>query len=111
MSQNTEFNQQKAMPRWATLGRGNRLFPSQNQPSVGIIRAAYDAFARRDIPAVLAAFDPQIHWQVPDIYPAGVSSSYPRMSSSGTGRRRQSSFNSVVSRKETTRQAYFSPAT
>jgi len=42
-----------------------------NQENVNAIRAAYEAFAQRDIPAVLNVLDPQIHWHVPDIYPAG----------------------------------------
>jgi ketosteroid isomerase-like protein len=45
--------------------------PSQGQANVAAIRGAYEAFARRDIPSVLGAFDPQIRWQVPDLYPAG----------------------------------------
>ena len=31
-----------------------------------IIKSAYDAFAQQDIPAVLAAFDPDIAWYTPD---------------------------------------------
>ena len=31
------------------------------------IRRAYDAFLRRDIPRVLAEFDPAIHWVEPDL--------------------------------------------
>jgi uncharacterized protein len=30
--------------------------------SENIVRAIYDAFGRGDVPAVLGAFDPQIHW-------------------------------------------------
>lgn len=35
------------------------------------LRAGYDAFARQDIPAVLAVFDEQIEWVVPDSLPFG----------------------------------------
>jgi uncharacterized protein len=31
-----------------------------------ILRSGYDAFARQDIPAVLALFDPDIVWTAPD---------------------------------------------
>jgi hypothetical protein len=41
--------------------------------NVQTIRAVYDAFARGDIPTVLAAFDPQIEWREADnfLYAAG----------------------------------------
>lgn len=39
--------------------------------NVQILRNGYDAFARRDIPAVLAAFSEDIAWHVPDSVPFG----------------------------------------
>ena len=36
-----------------------------SQQDVATMRAAYDAFNRADIPAVLAAFDPAIEWHEP----------------------------------------------
>ena len=33
-----------------------------SQQDVQTVRSAYDAFNRKDIPAVLAAYDPQIEW-------------------------------------------------
>jgi ketosteroid isomerase-like protein len=36
-----------------------------------IIHAAYEAFGRQDIPAVLAAFDASITWYSPDSVPTG----------------------------------------
>ena len=36
-----------------------------SQQDVEIMRRAYDAFNRQDIPAVLAAFDPDIEWVEP----------------------------------------------
>jgi uncharacterized protein len=38
---------------------------------VETLRAGYEAFARQDIPAVLAAFDPQITWRTSDSLPFG----------------------------------------
>ncbi|MEA2252634.1 MAG: uncharacterized protein QOI62_761 [Solirubrobacteraceae bacterium] len=38
---------------------------------VQTIREGYEAFARQDIPAVLAAFDPNITWETPDAMPFG----------------------------------------
>jgi uncharacterized protein len=35
------------------------------------LRAAYDAFKRQDIPTVMAAFDGEIEWTVPDNIPFG----------------------------------------
>ncbi len=36
-----------------------------SQQDVATMRAAYEAFNRADIPAVLGAFDPQIEWHEP----------------------------------------------
>src|SRR5688572_28448336 len=36
-----------------------------SQQDVEVMRRAYDAFNRQDIPAVLAAFDPEIEWIAP----------------------------------------------
>lgn len=44
--------------------------PDENAATV---RAAYEAFGRQDIPAVLAAFDPNIDWYAPDELPIGGS--------------------------------------
>ena len=41
---------------------------SQN---VRVARDAYDAFARQDIPGVLAAFDPDVEFKPPDAIPHG----------------------------------------
>jgi uncharacterized protein len=38
---------------------------------VETIRGGYEAFGRQDIPAVLAAFDPDITWRTPDSVPFG----------------------------------------
>lgn len=38
---------------------------------VATVRGAYDAFARQDIPAVLATFDPEIDWHCPEELPYG----------------------------------------
>jgi ketosteroid isomerase-like protein len=42
-----------------------------SQQNVDVIRRAYDAFARQDIPAVLGAFDDTIEWTTPDSLPIG----------------------------------------
>jgi ketosteroid isomerase-like protein len=39
--------------------------------NVATVRSAYEAFARQDIPAVLATFDPQIEWTTPEELPIG----------------------------------------
>ena len=39
--------------------------------NVQVLRDGYAAFARQDIPAVLAAFDANIEWNVPDSLPFG----------------------------------------
>ena len=36
-----------------------------------VVRTAYEAFARQDIPGVLATFDPDIEWHTPDELPFG----------------------------------------
>ena len=38
---------------------------TQADANVALIASGYDAFARGDIPAVLAIFDKNIHWQIP----------------------------------------------
>ncbi len=42
-----------------------------SEPDVLVVRSAYDAFARHDIPAVLATFDPGIDWHCPEELPYG----------------------------------------
>jgi ketosteroid isomerase-like protein len=37
-----------------------------SQENVDLVRSAYDAYNRRDPEAVLACFDPDIDWHVPD---------------------------------------------
>ncbi|MBC3193174.1 hypothetical protein H7X46_19115 [Pseudonocardia sp. C8] len=37
--------------------------------NVDVVKSVYAAFARRDIPAVLAAFDRDISWQTPATLP------------------------------------------
>jgi ketosteroid isomerase-like protein len=44
------------------------MSPAEN---TAIVRSAYEAFARQDIPAVLAAFDSSIEWYLPDELPIG----------------------------------------
>jgi ketosteroid isomerase-like protein len=39
--------------------------------NVDLIRGGYEAFARQDIPAVLALFDQNIEWRTPDTLPEG----------------------------------------
>ena len=39
--------------------------------NVTVLRDAYGAFARQDIPAVMAAFDESIEWHAPDSLPFG----------------------------------------
>lgn len=41
------------------------------EQNVEIVRAAYDAFARGDIPSVLAAFDPGVEFIPSDAFPHG----------------------------------------
>jgi len=38
---------------------------------VQVLRSAYDAFARQDLPAVMEAFDDAIEWRGPDSLPFG----------------------------------------
>jgi ketosteroid isomerase-like protein len=42
------------------------------QSDVDLIRATYDAFARGDVPAVLANFAEDIEWHAPDVLPHGM---------------------------------------
>jgi ketosteroid isomerase-like protein len=44
---------------------------SMSARNVQVLRDGYAAFARQDIPAVLAAFDANIEWNVPDSLPFG----------------------------------------
>jgi uncharacterized protein len=37
-----------------------------SQQNVDLVRSAYEAYNRRDVEGVLAAFDPMIDWDVPD---------------------------------------------
>jgi ketosteroid isomerase-like protein len=39
--------------------------------NVRVMRDAYEAFARRDVPSVLAAFHPEIDFNPPDVIPHG----------------------------------------
>jgi uncharacterized protein len=39
-----------------------------NLEHVSLVRTLYDSFARGDVPAVVAAFDPQIHWREAEGY-------------------------------------------
>lgn len=39
--------------------------------NVQVLRSAYEAFARQDVPAVMAAFDEDIEWEAPDSLPFG----------------------------------------
>lgn len=39
--------------------------------NVQVLRDAYAAFARQDLPAVLEAFDEEIEWTIPDSLPFG----------------------------------------
>jgi ketosteroid isomerase-like protein len=39
--------------------------------NVQVLRNAYDAFARQDLPSVMAAFDEDIEWTTPDSVPFG----------------------------------------
>lgn len=42
-----------------------------SREGVATLRAAYDAFKRQDVPAVMAAFDERIEWISPDTLPFG----------------------------------------
>src|ERR1700733_9014363 len=42
-----------------------------SEQDVQILRSAYEAFARQDVAAVMAAFDEQIEWTVPYVLPFG----------------------------------------
>jgi uncharacterized protein len=42
------------------------------QKNVDLIRTAYEAFGRADIPAVMAVLDPEIDWHVPTVLPQGL---------------------------------------
>ena len=39
--------------------------------NVHVLRGAYEAFARQDVPAVMATFDESIEWSAPDSLPFG----------------------------------------
>jgi ketosteroid isomerase-like protein len=41
--------------------------------NVQVIRSAYEAFARGDIPAVIAILDEDVEWEVTDVLPQGGS--------------------------------------
>ena len=45
--------------------------PVRSQVGVAVLRGAYAAFNRQDVPAVLTALDPEIIWQVPEELPFG----------------------------------------
>ena len=38
-----------------------------------LLRGAYEAFGRGDIPAVMAVFDENIEWHVPEVLPQGMT--------------------------------------
>ncbi|MDQ3605854.1 MAG: nuclear transport factor 2 family protein [Gemmatimonadota bacterium] len=42
-----------------------------NRNNIEILRNTYEAFSRGDIPTVMANFDPDIIWIVPDAHPQG----------------------------------------
>lgn len=42
-----------------------------SQPDADLIRRTYEAFARGDIPAVMANFADDIDWNAPDVLPHG----------------------------------------
>src|SRR4051812_37391888 len=44
--------------------------PNQN---VELLRGAYDAFDRGDIPAILAILDDDVVWNTPEVLPHGMS--------------------------------------
>jgi ketosteroid isomerase-like protein len=46
--------------------RGSYVEKEETMDNVSIIRSGYEAFGRGDIEAVLALFDPEIEWNVPD---------------------------------------------
>jgi ketosteroid isomerase-like protein len=45
------------------------VVPSEN--SAGVVRSAYDAFARLDLESALALLHPDIEWIRPDVLPWG----------------------------------------
>ena len=51
----------------ARRGKGETM----SAENVSVLRDAYGAFARQDIPGVMAAFDENIEWQAPDSLPFG----------------------------------------
>lgn len=48
-------------------GRGAGL----SAENVQVLRSAHEAFARQDVPAVMAAFDESIEWSAPESLPFG----------------------------------------
>lgn len=44
--------------------------------SLQLVKDLYDAFSRADVPAVLAAFDPQIHWMEAESGPLAARNPY-----------------------------------
>lgn len=40
-----------------------------SQGNVGVVRSVYEAFAKGDVPAVLAAMDPKIEWNEAENFP------------------------------------------
>jgi uncharacterized protein len=55
-------------PHGAGVGQEGVSVSAEN---VQVLRNAYDAFARQDVAAVMAAFDEGIEWQVPESLPFG----------------------------------------
>ena len=50
------------------------------QENVALVRSAYEAYNRRDPDAVMACFDPDIDWHVPDSLAWGDTSAASRRS-------------------------------
>ena len=47
------------------------MSPHEQQHAIALLRAAYAAFNRNDIPAAVASLDPQIAWEEPAEFPGG----------------------------------------
>jgi ketosteroid isomerase-like protein len=47
------------------------MSPQQQQQAIALLRDAYAAFNRNDIPAAVRSFDPNIEWQEPAEFPGG----------------------------------------
>jgi len=47
-----------------------------SQDNVGVVRSVYEAFARGDVPAVLATMDPKIEWNEAENFPYADKNPY-----------------------------------